>query len=66
MMITTGVGFLLLLAALAVGIFVEMRGRDINGNRSKTDRALRHLEKRFARGEIDEEEYQRRWDILTR
>jgi putative membrane protein len=61
--------FLLLATALAVGIVVLLRASRRNGSPSEHEGdgrppADRMLDERFARGEIDEEEYRRRREVL--
>lgn len=60
-----GVFWLLFLAAL-VALIVWLVTRGTGGGRpsSEDDRARRILDERFARGEIDEEEYRRRREVL--
>lgn len=68
-----GAGFgwiwMLLIWAMIIGLAVwavtSLRGRDAPGHSSPPS-ARRTLDERFARGEIDEEEYRRRLDELER
>ena len=56
------IGFLLLIAAIAFGIYWALRGSEGKGGGQTS--ALGILNERFARGEIDEEEYQARKKVL--
>ncbi|HEY3466345.1 MAG TPA: SHOCT domain-containing protein [Amycolatopsis sp.] len=63
-----GVGMLVLMALIlaAVVSLVVVLARRAPLPPSPGDTARRILDERFARGEIDEEEYERRRDALTR
>jgi putative membrane protein len=51
---------------LVVWVVWAFSGRDTTRGRDRTPSARRILDERFARGEIDEEEYRRRRDELER
>ena len=62
--------WLLLLAALVVAAVIVLRvlwgrGSGSGGPRTRADQALRILEERYARGEIDREEFEERRRTLT-
>lgn len=61
--------WMLLILAIIIGLVVwavtSLRSRDARGHSSPPP-AHRILDERFARGEIDEEEYRRRLDELER
>lgn len=59
---------LLFIALIVVGVVVLARSFSEGGGRVRRpegSRALDILDERFARGEVDEEEYERRRRILT-
>jgi putative membrane protein len=58
-------GLVLLLAVVLIGTLIYFAARD-SGNRSARSGAdpVDVLDHRFARGEIDDEEYRKRRDIL--
>jgi putative membrane protein len=58
----------LFVALIVVGIVVLVRSSSVDGRvtgRSDHNRALDILDERFARGEIDRQEYEERRSILT-
>jgi len=55
-----GLGSLLFLALIVIGIVLLVRGPSRSTPDQREDSSLRILEERFARGEIDEEEYRHR------
>jgi len=55
-----GLGSVLFLALIVVGVVLVVRGPSGGGPRRNEDGALRILDERFARGEIDEDEYRSR------
>ena len=66
-MVAMGVFWVLLIAGIVLAVVLALRG----SSRSRVDdgggsRARAILEERFARGEIDEEEFRRRLEILDR
>lgn len=63
MMTVTIVAFWALVAAVVVVLARSIRGEAPRQNRNKD--ALELLDERFARGEIDEDDYHRRRDLLT-
>ncbi len=64
-----GIVWMLLLVALtvwaAIAITRALLPRSERGDRARQDEALEVLRARYARGEIDEEEYRARRDTLT-
>jgi putative membrane protein len=61
-----GIGILLLLIILIVAAVLIARNYPFSGRVGPTSDALRVLQERYARGEIDEQEYQRRREQLLR
>jgi putative membrane protein len=59
-----GLGMLLFLALIVVGIVLLLRPTVGSEPRREHDRALEILNERFARGEIDREEYEERRRVL--
>jgi putative membrane protein len=57
-----GVGWLIFLVLIGVVIVVVARHFTANGQRSSSAEAV--LAERFARGEIDEDEYHKRREVL--
>jgi Predicted membrane protein len=58
----------LFVALIVVGVLVLVRSSSGNGGttrRSDNGRALDILDERFARGEVDQQEYEERRNILT-
>ncbi len=53
-----------LVVAAIVALVGMTRGHDARGDDSRRDDALRILDERFARGEIDADEYSKRRDLL--
>ena len=64
MMVVAGVFWLLVLAALVLGVVFLIRSLSGGGFRFGGDPALRALEERYARGDIDERELRERRDVL--
>ena len=70
-----GIGSLLILVLLVIGVIYLWRAieggrherptRDADTTRTQEDSALRILRERYARGEIDKEEYDRRKEGLA-
>lgn len=63
--VVMGIGILLLAAVVVAAIFIARRYPTARRNESTSD-ALLILRERYARGEIDEQEYQRRREQLLR
>jgi putative membrane protein len=59
-----GVGSLLFLALIVIGVVLLVRSPASGEARHEDSGAFRILDARFARGEIDEEEYRRRRSSL--
>jgi putative membrane protein len=59
-----GLGMLLFLALIVVGIVLLLRPAVGSEPRRERNRALEILDERFARGEIDREEYEERRRVL--
>lgn len=59
-----GLGMLLFFALIVVGIVLLLRPATGSEPRREHDRALEILNERFARGEIDREEYEERRRVL--
>lgn len=58
--------WLVFLGLAVAGIVLLVRGGPPSSDRREGSEARRILDERFARGEIDEEEYRRRREILER
>lgn len=61
-----GVGMLIVLVGLIVAAILIARRYPPSGRTGPNSEALRTLQDRYARGEIDEQEYQRRREQLLR
>lgn len=61
-----GVGMLIVLVGLIVAAILIARRYPPSGRTGPNPEALRTLQDRYARGEIDEQEYQRRREQLLR
>lgn len=61
-----GVGMLIVLVGLIVAVILIARRYPPSGRTAPISDALRILQDRYARGEIDEQEYQRRREQLLR
>lgn len=59
-----GLGMLLFFALIVVGIVLLLRPAAASEPRREHDRAIEILNERFARGEIDREEYEERRRVL--
>ena len=59
-----GLGSLLFLALVVIGIVLLVRGSSEDASFRTEDGARRLLDERFARGEIDEDEYRQRRLVL--
>lgn len=65
MMIVAGIFWLLVVVAIALGVVYLVRSLTrAGGLRFGGDEALRILEGRYARGEIDEQEFRARRELL--
>jgi len=58
--------WLLVLAVIVLVVWQVLRGREPGVGGAGEDRAENVLRERYARGEIDEEEYRRKLDELRR
>lgn len=61
-----GMIFMLLIAALLIFIVYKLFNNQALRARTGTENSLEVLNERFARGEIDEEEYQRKKSLLIK
>lgn len=57
-------GIIVILALIVTGIYLFVRRNSDSQQESSTNRSLEILQERFAKGEIDEEEYRRRKRVL--
>lgn len=59
-----GLAFLIIVILIITGIFLLIRYSKKEQQRFTSNRSLEILQERFAKGEIDEDEYRRRKEVL--
>jgi len=59
-----GLAFLIIVILIITGIFLLIRYSKKEQQRFSSNRSLEILQERFAKGEIDEDEYRRRKEVL--